>query len=121
MTTVIPLTVSREVLFVGTNLYVNHARVGEDGLHLVKPYERKSTMTKFKLLAVATVLSAMIATPGIAQQAVQEAGLQALYQSLGVGSRGAPASAAAWARRDSFASEPLKRVAPSGHAAAHEL
>src|SRR5258708_159172 len=37
-------------------------------------------MTKFKLLAVATVLSAMIATPGIAQQAVQEPGLQAFYQ-----------------------------------------
>jgi hypothetical protein len=26
------------------NLHVNHARVGEDGLHLVKPHERKSTM-----------------------------------------------------------------------------
>jgi len=77
-------------------------------------------MTKFKLLAVATVLSAMIATPGIAQQAVQEPGLQAFYQSLGVGSRGAPASAA-WARRDSFASEPLKRMAPRRHARAHNL
>ena len=78
-------------------------------------------MTKFKLLAVATVLSAMIATPGIAQQAVQEPGLQAFYQSLGVGSRGAPASAAAWARRDSFASEPLKRIAPRLHAGARKL
>jgi len=78
-------------------------------------------MTKFKLLAVATVLSAMIATPGIAQQAVQEPGLQAFYQSLGVGSRGAPASPAGWARRDSFASEPLKRIAPRRHARAHKL
>ena len=121
MTTVIPLTVSSWVLFVGTNLHVNHERVGEDGLHLVKPHERKSTMTKFKLLAVATVLSAMIATPGIAQQAVQEPGLQAFYQSWGVGSRGAPARAAAWARSDSFASEPLKRMAPRRHARAHNL
>src|SRR5260370_8947098 len=78
-------------------------------------------MTKFKLLAVATVLSAMIATPGIAQQAVQEPGLQAFYQSLGVGSRGAPASAAACARSHSFASEPLKHIAPRRHAVAHTL
>ncbi len=74
-------------------------------------------MTKFKLLAVATVLSAMIATPGIAQQAVQEPGLQAFYQSLGVGSRG---GAAAWARSDSFASKPLKHIAPRRHAGAHK-
>src|SRR5258707_12724819 len=93
MTTVIPLTVSRQVLFVGTNLHVNHARVGEDGLHLVKPHERKSTRTKFKLLAVATVLSAMIATPGTAHQAVQVPCLQAFYQSLEGGFRGASASA----------------------------
>ena len=77
-------------------------------------------MTKFKLLAVATVLSAMIAAPAIAQQAVQEPGLQAFYQSLGVGSRAAPASAAA-ARSDLFASAPLKRIAPRRHAGAHKL
>jgi len=78
-------------------------------------------MTKFKLLAMAMVLSAMIAAPAIAQQAVQEPGLQAFYQSLGVGSRSAPASAAAWARSDSFASEPLKHIAPRRHAGAHKL
>ena len=77
-------------------------------------------MTKFKLLVMATVLLAMIAAPAIAQQAVQEPGLQAFYQSLGVGSRGAPASVAAWARRDSFASEPLKHIAPRRHAGAHK-
>ena len=43
-------------------------------------------MTKFKLLGVAAVLSAVIAMPAIAQQAVQEPGEQAFYQSLGVGS-----------------------------------
>ena len=78
-------------------------------------------MTKFKLLAVATVLSAMIATPGIAQQAVQEPGLQAFYQSLHVGSRDALASVPAWVRSDSLASEPLKRIAPRRHAGAHKL
>src|SRR5260370_42293090 len=105
MTAVIPLTVSRPVLFVGTNLHVNHARVGDVQMVCIGPHERKSTMTKFKLLAVATVLSAMIATPGIAQQAVHERGLHALYQSLGVGSRGAPARAAAWRPRDWFATQ----------------
>ncbi len=78
-------------------------------------------MTKFKLLAMATVLLAMIAAPAIAQQAVQEPGLQAFYQSLGVGSRVAPASAAAWAHSDSFAREPLKRIAPRRHGGAHKL
>jgi hypothetical protein len=78
-------------------------------------------MTKFKLLAMATVLSAMIVAPAIAQQAVQEPGLQAFYQSLGVRSRGAPASAPAWVRSDSFASEPLKRIAPRRHAGARKL
>jgi hypothetical protein len=78
-------------------------------------------MTKFKLLAMATVLSPMIAAPAIAQQAVQEPGSRAFYQSLGVGSPDAPASAAARARSDSFASEPLKRIAPRRHAGVHKL
>ena len=43
-------------------------------------------MTKFKLLSVAAILSTVIATPVLAQQAVQEPGEQAFYQSLGVGS-----------------------------------
>src|SRR5258706_3249872 len=43
-------------------------------------------MPRFKLLSVAAILSAVTATPGIAQQAVQEPGLRAFYQSLGVGS-----------------------------------
>ena len=78
-------------------------------------------MTKFKLLAMAIVLSAMIAAPAIAQPAVQEPGLQAFYQSLGVGSRNAPASAPALVRSDLFASGPLKRIAPRRRAGAHKL
>ena len=50
-------------------------------------------MTKFKLIGAAALLSATIATPALAQQAVQGPGAQAFYQSLGVGSHnyyGAP-------------------------------
>ena len=43
-------------------------------------------MTKFKLIGAAALLSGVIATPALAQQAVQEPGAQAFYQSLGVGS-----------------------------------
>ena len=43
-------------------------------------------MTTLKLFGVAAILSAVIATPVMAQQAVQEPGAQAFYQSLGVGS-----------------------------------
>jgi hypothetical protein len=43
-------------------------------------------MTRFKLLGVAAILSAAIATPVMAQQAVQEPAEQAFYESLGVGS-----------------------------------
>ena len=47
-------------------------------------------MTKLKLFGAAVILSAAIATPVFAQQAVQEPGEQAFYQSLGVGSHSAP-------------------------------
>jgi hypothetical protein len=43
-------------------------------------------MTDFKLLSLAAILSIAIVTPVFAQQAVDEPGLQAFYQSLGVGS-----------------------------------
>ena len=46
-------------------------------------------MTRFKLFGAAAILSAAITTPVFAQQAVQEPGLQAFYQSLGVGSHSA--------------------------------
>ena len=42
-------------------------------------------MTKLKLLSMAALLSA-ITSPVLAQQAVQEPGAAAFYQSLGVGS-----------------------------------
>jgi opacity protein-like surface antigen len=43
-------------------------------------------MTRFKLLSAVALASATIVTPAVAQQAVQEPGAQAFYQSLGVGS-----------------------------------
>jgi hypothetical protein len=61
-------------------------------------------MTKFTLLGVTAILSMAAATPGIAQQAVQEPGLQAFYQSLGVGSHdSALTSAMASAHDGSYA------------------
>jgi len=56
-------------------------------------------MTKFKLLSMAALLSAAIPSPVLAQQAVQEPGAAAFYQSLGVGSHDyAGANAFAYAR-----------------------
>jgi hypothetical protein len=66
-------------------------------------------MTRFKLLGSALILSAAIATPVFAQQAVQEPGLQAFYQSLGVGSHSATtAKAFASSKIALSASEPVK-------------
>jgi hypothetical protein len=68
-------------------------------------------MTNFKLLSVAAILSTAIVTPVFAQQAVDEPGMQAFYQSLGVGSQSsATASAMASARGGSYASAPAKRI-----------
>jgi len=67
-------------------------------------------------------LSTMIATPGIAQEAVQEPGLQAFYQSLGVGSpSSATASAMASARSGSYASAPAKRLSAKHYANARKM
>jgi hypothetical protein len=66
-------------------------------------------MTSFKLLGIAAILSAVIATPVMAQEAIQEPGLQAFYQSLGVGSQSsATAGAMASVRSSSNASAPAK-------------
>jgi hypothetical protein len=69
-------------------------------------------MTKFKLLAMATILSAVVATPGIAQQAVQEPGSQAFYRSLGVGSSasGVANDMASLRTQGSYASAPVKHI-----------
>src|SRR5258707_14161707 len=59
----------------------------------------RSTMTKLKLLSIAALLSAAITSPVLAQQAVQEPGAAALYQSLGGGAHNYPAAHAfAYAR-----------------------
>jgi len=82
-------------------------------------------MTNFKLLGMAAILSTMIVTPGIAQEAVQEPGLQAFYQSLGVGSpSSATASAMASARSGSYASAPTRhyaRTSAKHYASAHKM
>ncbi len=82
-------------------------------------------MTSFKLLGVAAILSIAIATPGIAQQAVQEPGLRAFYQSLGVGSgtSGTASAIASLRSRGSYASALAKhhaRTSPKHYARAHK-
>jgi hypothetical protein len=72
-------------------------------------------MTNFKLLSLAAILSTAIVTPVFAQQAVDEPGLQAFYQSLGVGSHySSIASAMAYARA------PAKRISAKHYARAHK-
>jgi hypothetical protein len=79
-------------------------------------------MTNFKLLSTAAILSAAIATPVFAQQAVDEPGMQAFYQSLGVGSQSnATASAMASTRSSSNASAPVKRIAAKRHTTGHKM
>jgi hypothetical protein len=56
-------------------------------------------LTKLKLLSIGALLSVAITSPVLAQQAVQEPGAAAFYQSLGVGSHDYPATNAfAYAR-----------------------
>jgi len=83
---------------------------------------RDSTMANFKLLSVAAILSTAIATPVFAQQAVDEPGLQAFYQSLGVGSQSsATASAMASTRSGSNASVPVKRISAKHYTTDHKM
>jgi hypothetical protein len=67
-------------------------------------------MTNFKLLSVAAILSTAIVTPVFAQQAVQEPGNAAFYQSLGVGSHDGLTASAMASTRSLYASAPVKRV-----------
>jgi hypothetical protein len=79
-------------------------------------------MTNSKLLIVATILSTVIVTPVFAQQAVQEPGNAAFYQSLGVGSHdGLTAAAMASTRSGLYASAPMKRISAKHHANAHKM
>lgn len=68
-------------------------------------------MTKLKFLAAAAILSAALATPATAQQAVQEPGAQAFYQSIGVGSSNVGAANAL----ASVGSTNLSVVTPARH------
>jgi hypothetical protein len=67
-------------------------------------------MTNFKLLSVAAILSTAIVTPVFAQQAVQEPGNAAFYQSLGVGSHDGLTANAMASTRGLYASAPVRRV-----------
>jgi hypothetical protein len=79
-------------------------------------------MTNFKLLGVAAILSMAIATPVFAQQAVDEPGLQAFYQSLGVGSHdGLTASAMASTRGGSNARVAVKRVSAKRYTTRYKM
>jgi hypothetical protein len=79
-------------------------------------------MTKCKFLAVAAILSAVSATPGLAQQAVQEPGAQAFYQSLGVGSHDtATTSAMALASRGSYGMMPAEHIVPKRRTKHHKM
>ena len=79
-------------------------------------------MASFKLLSVAAILSTVIVTPVFAQQAVQEPGNAAFYQSLGVGSHDrSTASALASTRGGWYATAPVKRVSAKHHANAHKM
>jgi hypothetical protein len=81
-----------------------------------------STMTNIKLLSAAAILSTVILTPAMAQQAVQEPGLEAFYESLGVGSQSnATAGAMASARSGSHASAPAKRISAKIYASSHKM
>jgi hypothetical protein len=71
---------------------------------------KDTTMINFKLLSVGVILSTAIVTPAFAQQAVSEPGMQAFYQSLGVGSQSSAPSAMASTRSISYASTPAKHI-----------
>jgi hypothetical protein len=81
---------------------------------------RQSTMTNFKLLSAAAILSAAIATPVFAQEAVQEPGMQAFYQSLGVGSQ-SNATASAMASTRSGSSARVKRISAKRYTTDHKM
>ncbi|MGY3609752.1 MULTISPECIES: hypothetical protein [unclassified Bradyrhizobium] len=68
-------------------------------------------MTRFKLFSAVALVSAMVATPVVAQQAVQEPGAAAFYQSLGVGSHSYPQNALASVGRVDLSVAPPARHA----------
>ena len=79
-------------------------------------------MANFKLLSVAAILSAAITTPVVAQEAVQEPGLQAFYQGLGVGyQHRSTTSAMASTRSGAYASAHAKRKSAKNYDSAHKM
>jgi hypothetical protein len=79
-------------------------------------------MTKLKLLAATAILSTAIATPVLAQQAVQEPGAQAFYQSLGVGSHDNPSTSAVASAHDrSYAMMQTKHIVAKPRTTHHKM
>jgi hypothetical protein len=76
-------------------------------------------MTNFERLTVAAILSATIVTPVFAQQAIDEPGMQAFYQSLGVGSHDSPTASSMASARGSYASVQVKRISAKHYARSH--
>jgi hypothetical protein len=72
-------------------------------------------MTRFKLFGAVALVSAAIVTPAVAQQAVQEPGAQAFYQSLGVGSYSYPQNALASVGRAELSVAPPARHTRTRH------
>jgi hypothetical protein len=68
-------------------------------------------MTRFKIFSAVALVTATIATPVVAQQAVQEPGAAAFYQSLGVGSHSYPQNALASVGRVDLSVAPPARHA----------
>ena len=81
---------------------------------------KDTTTTNFKLLGVGVILSTAIVTPVFAQQAADEPGMQAFYQSLGVGSHDGLTASAMASARGSYASAPAKRISAKHYARAHK-
>ncbi|WJR77413.1 hypothetical protein [Bradyrhizobium sp. NP1] len=77
--------------------------------------------TRLTLIGAAAILSVALAAPALAQQAVQEPGNQAFYQSLGVGSHDRPASAMALAGSGVFAAVPTHRRVARHYAHARKM
>ena len=66
-------------------------------------------MTKFVPLAVIAIATVTIASQAHAQAAIQEPGMAAFYQSLGVGRTGYRAPAESYAAISGTASQPARK------------
>jgi hypothetical protein len=78
-------------------------------------------MTNFTLLSLAAILSTAIVTPVFAQQAVDEPGMQAFYQSLGVGSHNSTTASAMASTRSGSNASVVKRISAKHYTSDHKM